>query len=88
MFQYIVYCLGIFFVVLEIIVLIYLVQTMINMGVWLRKISLFMVAPILQPMQSMVRHSIMNTFSVDLSPYLLLVVLFYLERVCNYLVGI
>lgn len=87
MFQYIVYCMGIFFVVLEIMVLFYLTQTMINMGVWLRKISLFMVAPILQPMQSLVRRSIMNTFSVDLSPYILLVVLFYLERVCNYLLG-
>lgn len=88
MFQYVVYCMGIFFIVLEFIVLFYILQTMINMGVWIRRLSLFMVAPILQPMQSLVRRSIMNTFSVDLSPYLLLIVLFYLERVCSYLQGL
>jgi len=85
MYHYIVYCLGIFFVVLECIVLFYIIQTIIDMGGMVRKAALFLIAPILQPMQYLVRHSIMNTFSMDLSPYFLLLVLFYLGRLCNYL---
>lgn len=87
MYHYIVYCFGIFFVVLECIVFFYVLQTMINMGEMVRKAALFLVAPILQPMQGLVRHSIMNTFSMDLSPYFLMIVLFYLERLCNYLLA-
>lgn len=85
MLQYIAYCMGIFFVVLEIIVLFYVFQTMIDMGTFMRKLSLFMAAPVLQPVQALVRRSVMNTFSVDLSPYILLIILFYLEQLCNYL---
>lgn len=85
MYQYILYCFGIFFIVLECIVLFYIFQTIIDMGEMARKAALFLVAPILQPMQGLIRHSIMNTFSMDLSPYFLLIVLFYLERLCNYL---
>lgn len=88
MLQYIAYCMGIFFVVLEIIVLFYIFQTMINMGTFIRKISLFMVAPILQPVQALVRRSVMNTFLIDLSPYILLIILFYFEQLCNYLLNI
>lgn len=88
MYHYIIYCLGIFFVVLECIVVFYVLQTIINMGGTIRKAALFLVAPILQPMQSLVRHSIMNTFSMDLSPYFLMIVLFYLERLCNYLLSL
>ena len=85
MYQYIVYSLEIFFIVLEVIVLLYLIQKMFAFGLQVRRITLILVAPILQPMQRMVKHSVMNTFSVDLSPYLLIVVLSYLERLCRYL---
>ena len=71
MYQYIVYSLEIFFIVLEVIVLLYLIQKMFDFGLQVRRITLILVAPILQPMQRMVKHSVMNTFSVDLSPYLL-----------------
>jgi len=85
MFEYIVYCLDIFFVVLEMIVLLYMVQSFINMGRHIRLFTLILVEPILSPMQKVVKHSVMNTFSIDLSPYILLVILYYLGRVCNYL---
>ena len=85
MYQYIVYSLEIFFIVLEVIVLLCLIQKMFDFGLQVRRITLILVAPILQPMQRMVKHSVMNTFSVDLSPYLLIVVLSYLERLCRYL---
>lgn len=87
MYQYIVYCMGVFFVVLECIVLFYILQSLINMGVFVRSVALYLVAPMLQPMQCLVRHSILNTFSIDFSPYLLMILLFYLESLCNYLLG-
>ncbi|MCI8772232.1 MAG: hypothetical protein HFH73_14120 [Lachnospiraceae bacterium] len=85
LYQNIVYSLEIFFIVLEIIVLLYLIQKMFDFGLQVRRITLILVAPILQPMQKIVKHSIMNTFSIDLSPYLLIVILSYLERLCRYL---
>ncbi len=87
MFEYIMYCMGIFFVVLEMIVAFYMFQTIIDLGVQVRRLTLVLVAPVLSPMQKLVRHSVMNTFSIDLSPYILLVVLHYLEQVCEYLAG-
>lgn len=88
MFQYIVYCIGIFFVVLEVIVLLFMLQNAIYLGKVIRNISLMLISPILFPMQKLVRRSIMNTFSLDLSPYILLIIIFFLERVCNYLLTI
>lgn len=85
MYLSVVYSLEIFFIVLEVIVLLYLIQKMFDFGLQVRKLTLILVAPILQPMQKIVKHSIMNTFSMDLSPYILIVILSYLERVCRYL---
>lgn len=87
MFQYIVYCMGIFFIVLEFIVLFYIIQGIFYLGTLARMVALFLVEPMLRPMQSLVKRSVMNTFSMDLSPYFLIVLLFYLEKLCNYLLG-
>lgn len=87
MYEYIIYCMGIFFVVLEVIVLLYVLQTIVDLGYHVRKFTVILVAPILLPMQKLVRRSVMNTFSMDLSPYILLIVLYYLERICNYLIS-
>lgn len=87
MYRYIVYCMGIFVIVLKAIVLMYLIQTVIPMGNFIRRWTLILVAPILEPMQRLVRHSVMNHFSLDLSPYILLVLLGYLARVCDYLIS-
>lgn len=87
MYEYIIYCMGIFFVVLEIIVLLYMIQTIVDFGDIVRKYTIILVAPVLLPMQRLVRRSVMNTFSLDLSPYILLIVLYYLERICDYLIS-
>lgn len=87
MYEYIIYCMGIFFVVLEIIVLLYMIQTIVDFGDIVRKYTIILVAPILLPMQKLVRRSVMNTFSLDLSPYILLILLYYLERICDYLIS-
>ena len=88
MFESIVYCLNIFFIVLEMIVLLYMVQSFIDMGRHIRLFTLILVEPILSPMQKVVKHSVMNTFSIDLSPYILLVILYYAGRVCEYLLKV
>ena len=81
MFGYIIYCMGIFFIVLEIIVLLYMVQSVVDMGRYVRLITLILVEPILSPMQKLIKHSVMNTFSLDLSPYILLIILYYLGKI-------
>lgn len=83
--QYILYCMDIFFIVLEIIVVLYLLQSMLPLGPLIRGFFLMLVSPMLFPMQKLVRRSMMNTFSIDLSPYILIVAIGYLERVCSYL---
>lgn len=88
MFHYIVYCLGIFCMVLECIILLYLLQNMIYLGKIIRYFSLLLMYPILYPMQKLIRKSILNTFSIDLSPYVLLIIIFFLENVCDYLLTI
>ena len=88
MFSYIVYCLSIFLIVLEVIVLFFLLQSIIYMGQRVKKFSFMLIAPMLFPMQRLVQKSVMNTFSVDLSPYLILIVLFYLEKFCGYLLSV
>lgn len=85
---YIIYCMGIFFIVLEVIVLIYMLQSFIDMGHYVRLVTLILVEPVLSPMQKLVRHSVMNTFSLDLSPYILLIILYYLGKVCDYLLSL
>ena len=88
MFGYIIYCMGIFFIVLEIIVLLYMVQSVVDMGRYVRLITLIVVEPILSPMQKLIKYSVMNTFSLDLSPYILLIILYYLGKICDYLSGL
>ena len=71
--------------VLEVIVLLYMIQSLFYMGE-LAKFFLVMLAyPMLYPMQKLVKRSVLGTFSVDLSPYILLVILNYLGNMCEYL---
>lgn len=88
MYHYILYCVDIFILVLELLVLFYMLQGFFSLGKGVRYFSLMSVAPVLFPMQKLVRRSILNTMTVDLSPYLLLIVLAFLNNVCNYLYGL
>lgn len=87
MFTYVVYCFQIFFIVLEIIVLLYMIQSVLYMGGFLKTLLLTLAYPMIYPMQKLIRRSVLGTFSVDLSPYVLLVILNYLENVCDYLMA-
>lgn len=84
MVYYIIYCMEIFFIVLECLVVLFLVQSFFPLSQKVRLFFLMMVSPILFPMQKIMKHSMMNTFSIDLSPYVILIILSYLERVCSY----
>lgn len=84
MVHYIIYCMEIFFIVLECLVVLFLVQSFFPLSQKVRLFFLMMVSPILFPMQKIMKHSMMNTFSIDLSPYVILNILSYLERVCSY----
>lgn len=85
MFTYVVYCFQIFFVVLEVIVLLYMIQSLFYMGEFAKFFMLMLVYPMMYPMQKLLRHSVLGAFSVDLSPYILLVILNYLGNICEYL---
>ena len=84
MVYYIIYCMEIFFIVLECLVVLFLVQSFFPLSQKVRLFFLMMVSPILFPMQKIMKYSMMNTFSIDLSPYVILIILSYLERVCSY----
>lgn len=85
MLVYLAYCFRIFFVVLEIIVLLYLFRNIFPAGAFLKYFLLTITAPILFPIQCLMKHSILNTFRVDISPYILLLVLSYLQGICSWL---
>lgn len=87
MVHYIVYCMDIFFIVLECLVVLFLIQSFFPLPQKVRIFFLMMVSPILFPMQKIMKRSMMNTFSLDLSPYIILIALSYLERVCSYLLS-
>ena len=85
MVQYLLYCFRIFFVVLEVILILYMLQGFFHMGRAVKMFFIMLVYPMLAPMQRIFRYSILNTFSIDLSPYVTLILLNYLYYVCSML---
>ena len=85
MFTYVVYCFQIFFVVLEVIVLLYMSQSLFYMGELVNYFLVMLMYPMLYPVQKLMRCYVLGTFSVDLSHYILLVILNYLGNMCDYL---
>ena len=85
MLYYIAYCFNIFFMVLEIFVLLYLIKNILPFGVFVKYIIDIMTAPVLVAVQKIVKHSVLKCFKTDISPYILLIVLFYMGGVCSYI---
>ncbi len=77
--------LQIFFMVLDVIILLFLLRAVIPYGKRINSLLVTLMLPILAPMQYLVRHSILHTMKIDLSPYFLLIVLSYLEWICSIL---
>ena len=43
--------------------------------------------PLLCPIRYLVRHSVLKCLKVDISPYIILIVLSYLQSVCQFLLS-
>jgi len=71
--------------VLEIFVLLYLIRNILPFGIFVKYIIDIMTAPVLIPVQKIVKHSVLKCFKTDISPYILLIVLFYMGGVCSYI---
>ena len=90
MLESMIYCMQLFFMVLDIIVLLYLFRSILIMLPFSKYLIEFIVTlmlPIWVPMQYILRHSILHTLKFDLSPYILLLVLTYLQTICSILLG-
>lgn len=85
MLYYIAYCLYIFFIILQADVLLYLLRNLLPAGNFLRCFTEMLAAPALAPVQKLVKHSVLKCFRTDISPYILLIVLFYLGSLCSYI---
>lgn len=81
------YILQIFFIVLDCIVLLYLLRAflvMLPFGSQLVRFIAVLMTPMWVPMQYLLKHSILHTVRLDLSPYILLLILTYLQGLCSY----
>ena len=79
--HYLVYTLYLFFIILMIINLIYMLRGIIPLGSFINNILDNLMKPLLCPVRYLVKHSILK---VDISPYIILIVLSYLQAVCKY----
>lgn len=90
MISIVVYSLQIFLMVLDCIVLLYLLRNLFVVfpfGKFLTQTVITLMLPMWIPMQYLLRHSILHTLKFDLSPYILLLVLTYLQGICSLLLN-
>lgn len=72
--------LYIFFVVLEMILFIYIITSWIPMNNRFKELLITLLAPILDPVRALLKHSIFNTPAADLSPIIGLVIISFLQQ--------
>lgn len=75
-----------FFIVLDVIVLLYLLRNILVMlpfGSSIVRLIAVLMTPMWYPMQWLVKHSILCTAKFDLCPYLLIIILTYLQELCS-----
>lgn len=87
MLYYIAYCLNIFFIILEIFTFLYIIKNILPFGMAFKGLIDILTMPMLMPVQKIVKHSVLKCFKLDISPYILLIVLFYLGSLCSYIMG-
>lgn len=86
----VIYSLQIFFMVLDGVVLLYLLRNLfliLPFGEYLEQLIIMLMLPMWVPMQYLFRHSILHTIRFDLSPYILLLMLTYLQELCSLLLN-
>ena len=75
-----------FFIVLDVIVLLYLLRNILVMmpfGSSIVRLIAVLMTPMWYPMQWLGKHSILCTAKFDLCPYLLIIILTYLQELCS-----
>lgn len=80
-----------FFIVLDVVVLLYLLRDILVLfpfGDHIVRFLAVLMTPMWYLMQWLVKHSILCTVKFDLCPYLLIVVLTYLQELCSRIMNI
>lgn len=91
MMQLIIYTFQCFFIVLDVVVLLYLLRSFLVLfpfGDYIVRLLAVLMTPMWYPMQWLIKHSILYTAKFDLCPYLLIVVLTYLQGLCSRIMNI
>ena len=87
----ILYTFQCFFIVLDVVVLLYLLRNLIVLlpfgGSIVRVLAVLMM-PMWYPMQWLIKHSILYTARYDICPYLLIIILTYLQELCSHIMNI
>lgn len=87
----ILYTFQCFFIVLDVVVLLYLLRNLLVLlpfgGSIVRVLAVLMM-PMWYPMQWLIRHSILYTARYDICPYLLIIILTYLQELCSHIMNI
>ena len=89
--QLIVYTFQCFFIVLDVVVLLYLLRSFLVLfpfGDHIVRFLAVLMTPMWYPMQWFIKHSILCAAKFDLCPYLLIVVLTYLQGLCSRIMNI
>lgn len=72
--------LYIFFIVLEMILFLYIIISWFPMNKHIKNVFITLLAPILDPVRYLLKHSIFNTTTADLAPIIGLVIISYLQQ--------
>ncbi len=87
----ILYTFQCFFIVLDVVVLLYLLRNLLVLlpfGGSIVKVLAVLMMPMWYPMQWLIKHSILYTARYDICPYLLIIILTYLQELCSHIMNI
>lgn len=72
--------LYVFFIVLEIILFLYVIISWFPINNFIKNILTILIEPILTPVRYLLKHSIFNTPTADLSPIISFVIILFLQE--------
>lgn len=72
--------LYVFFIVLEIILFLYVIISWFPINNFIRNLLTILIEPILTPVRFLLKHSIFNTPTADLSPIISFVIILFLQE--------
>lgn len=84
---YLVYSLYIFFIIVMIIDIIYMLRWIIPLGSFINNVLDNIMKPLLYPIRFIVKHSILKCLKTDISPCIIIIILSYMQSVCNFLLN-